>query len=102
APVACLDQADELEELTALACTACRAREPLVQLEHLVGRVPAREAEQLGEVAQPAACGQRAGAGAADLGSAARRAHEAAGDLHERGPARPVPPGPAGEPPVGE
>ena len=60
------------------------SREPLVQLEHLVRRVPAGEAEELGEVAERGARGARAGARAGDLGAAPVGAHEPDRDLHER------------------
>ena len=49
--------------------------EPLVEKEHLVGRVPAGEAEQLGEVAELGTGGARSCARAGDLG--ARRAWRA-------------------------
>ena len=49
-----LRERDELEQARALGGAAARAGEPLVQLEHLVGRVPAGEAEELGEVAERA------------------------------------------------
>ena len=75
---------DELEQPRALRGAAARVGEPLVQLEHLVGRVPAGEAEELGEVAERRACVARACARACDLRRAAGRAHEADGDLHER------------------
>ena len=47
-----LAQADQLEQLGALGAPAVRARELLVQHQHLVGAQPVREAEQLGEVAE--------------------------------------------------
>ena len=75
---------DELEQALPLGGAAARAGEPLVQLEHLVGRVPAGEAEQLGEVAERRPRRARSGARARDLGVAAGRAHEPDGDLHER------------------
>ena len=53
--------------------SAAPPREPASRwcsVEHLVGRVPAREAEELGEVAERGARGPRAGAGAGDLGGA--------------------------------
>jgi hypothetical protein len=55
-----------------------------VEREQLVGGVPAGEAEELGEVAEPPPGLERAGAGAVDLGRAPRRADEAAGDLDQR------------------
>ena len=46
--------------------------EPLVQREHLVGGLPVGEAEQLGEVAERALRGERAGRRARDLGAPRR------------------------------
>ncbi len=43
---------DELEQLVPLLLAAGGAGEPLVEPEHLVRRVPAREAEELGQVAE--------------------------------------------------
>src|SRR6185436_15100696 len=79
-----LDEADELEQLGALGGAAVRAGEPLVQLEHLVRGLPAGEPEQLREVAERGAGGGRPRGRAADLGAAARRPDEPAGDLDER------------------
>ena len=81
-------EADELEQLGALGRAAVGAREPLVQHEQLVGARPAREAEQLGEVAERAAGRGRPGGRAADLGGAAGRPDEPARDLHERATCR--------------
>jgi hypothetical protein len=67
-------EADELEQLVALGLAAARARELLVQDEHLVGRRPAGEAEQLGQVAE----------GALDPRDALGGVHEPAAALHER------------------
>ena len=53
-PARHLGEADALEQVAPLGGAAVRAREPLVQLEQLVGRAPVREAEQLGEVAERA------------------------------------------------
>ena len=90
AALARLGQADELEQLGALGRAAGRAGEALVQDEQLVGRRPAREAEQLGQVAERAARRRAARARPAHLGAPAARAHEPAGDLHERRLARAV------------
>ena len=84
APVGGVGERDELEQPLALRSTAARAGEPLVQLEHLVRRVPAGEAEELCEVAERRARGTRARPRACDLGRAARLAHEPDRDLHER------------------
>ena len=65
ASLARVAERDQLEQPRALGGAAARACEPLVQLEHLVGRVPAGEAEELGEVAERGARGARAGARAA-------------------------------------
>src|SRR6266540_6168907 len=65
--VACVFEGDEPQQLRALAGAAVGAGEPLVELEHLVGRVPAREAEELREVAELGPRRERAGAVAADL-----------------------------------
>ena len=88
--VARVGQADQLEQLGALGLAAAGAREPLVQREQLVRRVPAGEAKQLGEVAHLPPRVERAGAGAADLGPSAGRPDEPAGDLDQRRLARPV------------
>ena len=77
-------EGDELEQPLPLGGAAARAGEPLVQPEHLVRRVPPREAEELGEVAELGAGGAGAGARAGDLSAAARGTDEADGDLHER------------------
>ena len=74
AAVARVRERDELEQPPALRRAAARAGEPLVQLEHLVGRVPAGEAEELGEVAERRARGARAGARAGDLARRRRSA----------------------------
>src|SRR5206468_3669609 len=63
---------------------AARACEPLVQLEHLVGRVPAGKAEELGEIAERRARWPRAGAGAGDARLPTARPDEPGGDLDER------------------
>ena len=67
----------------ALGRAAPGAREPLVQREQLVRRVPAGEAEQLGEVADLPPRVERAGTRAADLGPAAGGPDEPAGDLDQ-------------------
>src|SRR5206468_8329812 len=59
-------------------------RRRLVEPEDLVRRVPPREAEELGEVAELPARGTATGGGAGNLGPAARGAHEPDRDLHER------------------
>ena len=74
----------ELEQAAALGGAATRARKPLVQLEHLVRAVPAREAEELRQIAERRACGARAGARTGNLGLAFRLPHETDRDLHER------------------
>src|SRR5206468_7165832 len=84
APVPALGARDEFEQPRALLRAAARAGEPLVQLEHLVGRVPAREAEELGEVAERRARRLRPGSCAGDACLAAGGAHEADGDLDKR------------------
>jgi hypothetical protein len=55
-----------------------------VQLEYLVRRIPAREAEELGEVAHPSARLERSGRNTADFRRSAGGADEAARDLDER------------------
>src|SRR5204862_3546213 len=77
-------EADQLEQLRALRGAAARAGEPLVQREQLARVHPAREPEELGEVAERAAGGRRARGGAADLDAPGARPYEAARDLHER------------------
>jgi hypothetical protein len=54
-----------------------------VQRDQLVRGVPAREAKELGEVAELAPRRERSRLRAADLGLAAGRAYEAAGDLDQ-------------------
>ena len=83
---------DEREQLDAFRFAAGRAGETLVQLEHLVRARPAGKAEQLREVPERAPRRRRARRGAADLRAAARRPHEAARDLDERGLPRAVRP----------
>ena len=58
--------------------------------QDLVGRVPARETKELGEVAELRPRSARAGASARDLRAAARGAHQPDCDLHERRLARAV------------
>ena len=53
--VACLGEADELQQLGSLGAAASRTAQPLVQGQQLVRRVPAGEAEELRQVAEPAA-----------------------------------------------
>ncbi len=88
---------DELEQASPLGGAAARAGEPLVQLEHLVGRVPAGEAEELGQVAERCARGARAGARPGDRrlcrpsGARARQAIFTSVDLPAPfGPSRPT------------
>ena len=68
AAVGGVGERDELEQPLALRGAAARAAEPLVQLEHLVRRVPAREAEELGEVAELRARGALTRRARRDLG----------------------------------
>ena len=69
-------------------------RRPIRQAADAAGvpppRAPAGVAEQLGEVAERATRLARSGRCAAHLARSAARAHEPAGDLHERRLARPV------------
>src|SRR5262249_53293688 len=67
AAVARLGEADELQQLAPFVRSSARAREALVQLEQLVGRVPAREAEELRQVAELAPGCERPRLRAADL-----------------------------------
>ena len=66
-----------LEQAHALARAAVRARQPLVHAEQLVRGQPVREAEQLGEVAERAVRGRRAGRRAGDLTPSRRSAARA-------------------------
>ena len=91
AAVGGIGQRNELEQPLALGRAAARAAEPLVQLEHLVGGVPAGEAEELGQVTERGTGGARARPRTRHLGLPAPRSHEADEDLHERrlpGPVR--------------
>ena len=63
-----------------------------MELEQLVGTHPAREAEELGEVAHRRARLPRSGADAADLGATRRRTHQTTRDLDERRLSRAVRP----------
>jgi hypothetical protein len=54
-----------------------------VEDEHFVRAHPARESEQLREVADPASRSGRPGRGTADLGRAGALAYETTGDLDE-------------------
>jgi hypothetical protein len=74
----------ELEERAPFVLPAVRAREALMELEHLVCRVPARKAKELGEVADGALGCSRTGRSTADESIALTRADEAARDLDER------------------
>ena len=67
-------------------------RQALVKLEQLVGAEPVGKPEQLGQVADAAARLQRSRRRAEHLDLATGRAHQPAGDLHQRGLARPVGP----------
>ena len=75
---------DELEQPAAFRIPAGGPGQSLVEAEHLVGRVPAREAEELCEVAERRAGRRRSGRRAADLRPSAGGADQAAGDLDER------------------
>jgi len=59
-------------------------RQPLVEGKHLVRRVPARKAEELGEIPELRQGGPTARAGTDDLGLAACGAHQTHRDLDER------------------
>jgi hypothetical protein len=85
-------EADQVEQLGTLRGAAVRSGEALVERQQLVGGRPPREAEQLGEVAHRRTGGGRARRRAAYAHLAARRAHEPARDLHQRGLARAVGP----------
>src|SRR5262252_9184196 len=61
-------ECDELEQPLSFGSASVGARKPLVEHEYLVRRVPAREAEELGEIAELGPCGARAGARTHDLG----------------------------------
>ena len=97
AAAAGVGEADEAEEVLALAGALLRAGELLVQDEDLVGRGPAGEAEELGQVALGGAGGPRSGRVAGDVHRPGARPDEAAGDLRERALARPVGPEQADE-----
>ncbi len=75
---------DELEQPPPLLRTAGGGRELLVERENLVGRVPAGEAEELGEIAELRTRRAGAGARAGHLHPAAGRTDEPDGDLDER------------------
>jgi hypothetical protein len=83
--VAVLPQSDELEALGSLRNAALGAGEVLVEGEQLAGRQPFGEAEQLSEIADRGTRLGRARRRALDLGTPVRGAHEAAGDLRQRG-----------------
>src|SRR5207244_6689193 len=80
-PAARVGEADEVEQLRALALAAVRAGQALVPEQDLVGAVPARKPEELGEVAERAPRGERARGRARDLGPAGARPDEPDGDL---------------------
>src|SRR2546423_73604 len=61
-----------------------------MELQHLVGRVPAGKAEKLGEIAQRGAGVARSRSRSGDLRRTSGRAHEPEGDLHESRFARAV------------
>ena len=61
-----------------------------MEREHLVRRHPPGKAEELREVPERLPRGQRPGGRAGDLRAAPRRPNEPAGDLDQRGLARPV------------
>jgi hypothetical protein len=73
AAVAGVGQPDEVEQLGSLGGAAGGAGQALVQLEQLGGGGPAREAEELGQVAERAPGVERARGRAADLDVAAGR-----------------------------
>jgi hypothetical protein len=77
-------EAHELEQLGALGRPALRAGQALVQDQQLVGRRPAGEAEELGQIAERAPRRRRARGRAADAHAAAGRSHQPAGALDQR------------------
>ena len=83
APVARVGERDALEQPLPLGGTGIGAGEPLVKDEYLVRRVPARKAEQLGEVAELCTRGAGARTRACDLRPPARRVHETDSNLDE-------------------
>src|SRR5262249_42305142 len=85
------------EQPPALVRSARRSREPLVQVEHLVGGVPTGEAEELGQVPERAAGGARPGPRTDDGRLSPARPHEPDEDLDERRLPCPVPPEQADE-----
>jgi hypothetical protein len=84
AHLAGLREPDELEQVSPLLLAARRRDEPLMQAEHLVGRVPPREAEELREVAERGPRRGRPGRRAEELGPALGRPDQPARDLDER------------------
>jgi hypothetical protein len=89
-PPALVAEADQPQQLDALGRAAGRARQALVQAQQLVGRRPAGEAEELGQVAERAPRGRRSGWGTAHPHGPARRPDEARGALDEGRLARAV------------
>ena len=85
APPGDVGEPDQLEQLARARRRRRRAREPLVELQQLVGGAPVGEAEQLGEVAERALGGRRSRpARRRPSPRPPGRAHEPAGDLDER------------------
>jgi hypothetical protein len=74
-------QLHQFQQLGALAGPALRPAEPLVQLQQLVGRAPAWEAKELGEVADRRPRRGRARRAAQHLDAAGAGPDQAAGDL---------------------
>jgi hypothetical protein len=91
-PLGSLVERHELEEPLPLCRATRRAGKPLVQLEHLLSRVPTWKAEELGEIPERRPCGAAPGSGPSHLGRTTASANEAYEDLDERRLPSPVRP----------
>ena len=81
--IGCVAQRHQLEQLSPLRGAPRGAAETLVQPQELIGRAPAREPEQLRQVAKGIAGIWRPGRPTENLDDAGARSNQPAGDLHQ-------------------
>jgi hypothetical protein len=79
-----VSQADEVEQARSFGGAAVRAGKPLMQRQHLLGRRPSGETEQLGQVANEASGLTRPCLVPGDARFSTSLADEPAGDLGQR------------------
>jgi hypothetical protein len=87
-----LGERDQIEQPLSLSGATTRTSETLVQLEHLIRGVPARETKQFSQIAERATRDARAGARTRDPHLTRTWPHQPNRDLHQRRLARPIRP----------